>query len=287
MKTLMKYRKPLFVLLLVVFATLFILPATRKVVFGQACTGTPNPNCAGGCCYATTGVWKLPNTSAQACSWRPAYCVENWNTNFIVRCPGPRGTSCRTNSWDQGRCKWNAAGYCTRVSLIAQTTCCNGSGGGGSPTPTPCTPTFDPPSISLGGYSPPYPLVLGQDPDLLGIDVTIAIQGGSVNNGCRSGRASLTGLSLDGVALSPASISWIQTYLNRRYPGAQVLGSYPLHPPVTTSSLPSPSATLWFHFDPLDPGTYEVTVTATQTDNLTATAKLAVPAHLLDATLDQ
>jgi hypothetical protein len=97
----------------------------------------------------------------------------------------------------------------------------------------------------------------------------------------------LTGLSLDGVSLSPASISWIQTYLNRRYPGAQVLGSYPLHPSATTSSLPSTSATLWFHFDPLDPGTYDVTVTATQSDGQSATTKLAVPAHLLDATLDQ
>ena len=277
-----KYRKIIFVIILVLFATLFILPTTRQVVFSQGCNGTPNPNCAGGCCTATTRVWKLPDTSAQACTWRASYCAENWITDYQVNCPGPRGTDCGTDTWDQGRCKWNSGGYCTRVSFPESTNCCNGKGS--DPTPV-CKPKYDPPAISLSGYTPPYPLVLGQDPDKLGIVVVVQAQGGNVNNGCGSGRLQITQLTLDGVSLSPASANWIRGYLAQRYPGAKVSGSYPLRPTATASSLPAMTATLYFHFDPLDPGFYYIVVTATQSNGQATTQTLTVPAHLLDSTI--
>jgi hypothetical protein len=286
MKTISKYRKIIFILALVLFASLFIVPATRKAVFSQGCTGTPNPNCSGGCCMATTQVWKLPNSSAQACTWRPSYCAENWITNFVVNCPGPRYRDCRTQNWDQGRCNWNAAGYCTRVRVFAQSTCCTAAGPGG-PNPTPCTPRYYPPSITLGGYSSPYPLVITQDPDHLGVNVTINVQGGGVSNGCLSGNASLNSIQLNHVSLSQPSIQWIHRYLRLRYPGARVQGVYPMHPVPIISPLPDTNATLTFHLDPLDPGNYDVSVTATQSDGQSTTATLSVPVHMLDATIDQ
>jgi hypothetical protein len=282
MKVLTKYRKFFFVVILILFSALFIVPTSRQAVFSQGCSGTVNPNCNSGCCLATNQVWMLPDSSAQACTWSKSYCIENWIKNYTVSCPGPRDRDCRTETWDQGRCEWHAGHYCRRISYNQSTNCCTGTGG---PNPTPCTPEYDPPVVSLSGYTPPYPLVFGQDPDKLGIAVTILAQGGSVNNSCGSGRLQITQLTLDGVSLSPASASWIHGYLASRYPGAKVLGSYPLTPAATTSSLPAVTATLDFHFDPLDPGFYNVVVTATQSDGQTTTSTLSVPVHLLDSTI--
>ena len=79
--------------------------------------------------------------------------------------------------------------------------------------------------------------------------------------------------------------TWIKGPLAARYPGARIKGSYPFNPTLTTTGLNTTTATTSFHFDPLDPGTYSVTVTATQGDGQSTSAVLAIPAYLLDSTI--
>jgi len=136
----------------------------------------------------------------------------------------------------------------------------------------------------MGVYTPPYPLVLGQDPDEIGVDVTITAQGGSKSNSCSGDpRGTIRTFQLNEVTLSPEAIARIQGELQKAYPGAHVLGSYPLHPSPSVSL--GSNATLRFHFDPQDPGAYNVLVTVTQHDGQTVSQTFQVPAHLLEATI--
>ena len=153
-----------------------------------------------------------------------------------------------------------------------------------TPVPTACVPHYHAPTLSMGGYTPPYPLVLGQDPDEIGVDVTLLAQGGSKTNSCPGDpRGTITTFQLDEVTLSPEAIARIKGELQKAYPGARVLGSYPLHPSPSTSL--GSNASLRFHFDPQDPGAYNVVVTVTQHDGQTVSQTFQVPAHLLEATI--
>jgi len=153
-----------------------------------------------------------------------------------------------------------------------------------APVPTACVPQYHAPTLSMGGYTPQYPLVLGQDPDELGVDVTIKAQGGSKKNSCPGDpRGTITTFQLDEITLSPEATARIQGELQKAYPGARVLGSYPLHPAVSVSL--GSSATLHFHFDPQDPGAYNVVVTVIQHDGQVVSQTFQVPAHLLEATI--
>jgi len=67
-----------------------------------------------------------------------------------------------------------------------------GGGGGGTYHPPVCSPRYHAPTVSLSTYTPEYPLVIGQDPDELGVDVTLRAQGGSKSNGCNRGAAQAT-----------------------------------------------------------------------------------------------
>ena len=154
----------------------------------------------------------------------------------------------------------------------------------GPSAPAACTPQYHAPTLSMDGYTPQFPLVLGQDPDELGVDVTITAQGGSKTNTCPGDpRGTITTFQLDEVILSPEAIARIQGELQKAYPGARVLDSYPLHPSPSISL--GSNATLRFHFDPQDPGAYNVQVTATQHDGQTVSQAFQVPAHLLEATI--
>jgi hypothetical protein len=154
----------------------------------------------------------------------------------------------------------------------------------GPSAPAPCTPQYHAPTLSMGGYTPQFPLVLGQDPDELGVDVTITAQGGAKTNSCSGDpRGTITTFQLDEVTLSPEAIARIKGELQKAYPGAHVLGSYPLHPSPSTSL--GSNATLRFHFDPQDPGAYNVLVTVTQHDGQSVSQTFQVPAHLLEATI--
>ena len=153
-----------------------------------------------------------------------------------------------------------------------------------APVPTACVPQYHAPTLSMGGYTPPYPLVLGQDPDELGVDVTITAQGGSKTNSCPGDpRGTITIFQLNEVTLSPEAIARIKGELRKAYPGAHVIDSYPLHPSPSVSL--GSNATLRFHFDPQDPGAYNVLVTVIQHDGQTVAQTFQVPAHLLEATI--
>ena len=153
-----------------------------------------------------------------------------------------------------------------------------------APVPTACVPHYHAPTLSMDGYTPPYPLVLGQDPDEIGVDVTIMAQGGGKTNSCPGDpRGTITAFQLNEVTLSPEAIARIKGELQKAYPGARVLGSYPLHPSPSTSL--GSNAVLRFHFDPQDPGAYNIVVTVSQHDGQTVSQTFQVPAHLLEATI--
>jgi hypothetical protein len=163
--------------------------------------------------------------------------------------------------------------------------CCTG-GIVPNPTPITCTPRYDPPSVSLAGTTPPYPLTIGQDPDQLGFDATIVVEGGRKINNCNRGPAQrdITSVTLDSLELSAETVSWIEGDLAIWYPGAHVMDAYPQTPYYTTS-INGTTASLFFHHDPLDPGTYEAHVTAIQDDGKQTEAALEIPVYLLEATI--
>ncbi len=155
------------------------------------------------------------------------------------------------------------------------------------PTATPCVPHYDPPAISLDGYTPAYPLVIGQDPDRVGFDAVVGITAGQKTNSCPGpNQRSLSGVTLDYVTLAAGSQAWIETELAAAYPGAHVLGNYPVNPDYTVS-LNGHTGTLSFHHDPLDPGYYDVVVTAIQDDGQSKTQTLQIPVYLLESTIIQ
>ena len=134
------------------------------------------------------------------------------------------------------------------------------------------------------GYDPDYPLVIGQDPDEKGVDVTIMAQGGAKINACPGdARGTIVTFQLREVNLSPEAIAWINGELRQAYPGAYVKDTYPLHPAPSVSL--GSNATMTFHLDPLDPGANIATVVAVQHDGQTITSEYRIPVHLLEATI--
>ena len=155
------------------------------------------------------------------------------------------------------------------------------------PSATPCVPHYDPPAISLNGYTPSYPIVIGQDPDEVGFDAVVGITAGQKTNSCPGPtRRSLSSVTLDYVTLADSSQAWIETELAAAYPGAHVLDNYPVNPSYTVS-LSGHTGTVSFHHDPLDPGYYDVVVTAIQDDGQSTTQTLQIPVYLLESTIIQ
>lgn len=159
-----------------------------------------------------------------------------------------------------------------------QATCCVGA--------NVCTPNYAPPSVNIANViiAPAHPLVLGQDPDRLGITISGIEASGGKDTTCAGGQQNITAITVS-IRLADQTIAWINGPLAQRYPGARVLGSYPIRPTLTTTGLNTTSATTRFHFDPLDPGAYNVTITATQGDGKSTSVALPVPAYLLDSTI--
>jgi len=135
-------------------------------------------------------------------------------------------------------------------------------------------------------YTPPYPLVITQDPDQLGVDVTVTITGGLKTNSCPGvGQQTITSVTLDRVDLAASSVDWIENELAVVYPGAHVKGNYPLRPNYLTNGLNTTTATLTFHLDPEDPGYYDVQITARQSDGQQTTTTLQVSVWLFETTI--
>jgi len=171
-----------------------------------------------------------------------------------------------------------------------------GSGGGDDgdpgeppePTQPPCIPSWAPPTISAAfTLDPSYPITLGQDPEDLGVNVNgiLALAGASRCPGQPSAR--IIAFSVTEVRLAASSVAWITGELARKYPGARVKGSYPFTPPYQVSGLGTPAARLSFHFDPLDPGYYEVHLLAVQSDGQQVTTIVRVPVYLMESSIIQ
>ena len=153
-----------------------------------------------------------------------------------------------------------------------------------APVATACVPVYNAPTMTMVGYDPDYPLVIGQDPDEKGVDVTIMAQGGAKANACPGdARGTIVTFQLREVNLSPEAIAWINGELRQAYPGAYVKDTYPLHPAPSVSL--GSNATMTFHLDPLDPGAYIATVVAVQHDGQTISSDYRIPVHLLEATI--
>jgi len=165
-----------------------------------------------------------------------------------------------------------------KAANAKQATCCVGV--------AVCVPEYAPPSVHIAGVqiSPARPLVYSQDPDKLGISISAIQASGGRDTKCGSGQQNITAVTLS-IRLSDESVAWISGPLAQRYPGARIKGIYPFSPTLTTTGLNTTDASASFHFDPLDPGNYNVTLTATQGDGQSSSAVLAVPAYLLDSTI--
>lgn len=224
---------------------------------------------------------------SNACGVR---CSDQGNCNVTQLlsgggCSGRLSQSGSYSYWNVGQCPaYNSNPSCSVQPRYTRVDCCTGASGGGGGGG--CDPEYDAPTITLSGYSPPFPLVLGQDPDDVGVDISLTAQGGSKSNNCSSGPGDLdlTSFSVVRAELSDDTISWINDYLNLRYPGAAVLGSYPFIPPFV-SNLNGNTATLNTHINPLDPGWYEIRARAVQEDGQATTTTFRIPVYLLDATI--
>jgi hypothetical protein len=85
--------------------------------------------------------------------------------------------------------------------------------------------------------------------------------------------------------LSSASISWVNGELARKSPGAYVKGTYLITLVLTTTCLSTATAVTSFHFESLNPGDYEVTVTPTQDDGQTAFKVFTVHVTLYESAI--
>lgn len=155
------------------------------------------------------------------------------------------------------------------------------------PTARPvCVPTYKAPTIAFAGRTPPYPIVIGQDPDKVGVDFVISASGGRRSNDCLSGpdQRTITFIDVSTIHLAPESIARINGELASSYPGAAVKDSYPLFP-QQARVYSGTTARLNAHFDPLDPGSYLVTATARQDDGQFVSGIFSIPVSLLEGTL--
>lgn len=294
---------------MLIAATLSFWPDIQCRVFAQCAPRDQwcNGDCSQLCQPATSLGYVVPT------SCRPAgsYCSQTFNADACaVRCTDTNNCNV-TQQVTRGDCNgrlsqqggysyWNA-GECEEVvsggRLVGCTynpkantdrvDCCNG-GVNINPPPV-CEPEYAAPTILLSVYTPPYPIVIGQDPEQLGVDVTITLEGGEKTNGCATGPAhlDLTKVAFEGVDLAPTSIAWIEGTLAQIYPGAHVLGTYPFTPDFTAPTLPDNQVTIQFHMDPLDPGYYDLHLTAIQDDDQETSVILQVPVYLMESTIIQ
>jgi hypothetical protein len=152
-------------------------------------------------------------------------------------------------------------------------------------TATPNCNVFGAPTLGAVDWTPDFPVVVGQKADST-LTAIFTAQGGP-SLVCSNVAAPIVSLQVQRIDLSGTSAQWITTELAKAYPGAQVKATYPLspNPPTIVTDLGTPYATGQVTFPPIDPGWYELLVTAQQSDGQTVQATYRVPAYLLGSTL--
>ncbi len=303
-RTMLRRSLPL-LLGLMIAATLSLWPEIQCAAQGQLCTDPRDLWCNGDCsqaCQSSTSLGMVVSCSPFDPGGGVIYCDDDWQPDTCAvrcsdadncnvtdlrsggECSGRLGQQGNYSVWNVKRCpSYGSDPTCKVRDRNTRVDCCTGSGGGGPP---PCTPSFGPPTITLAGHTPAHPLPIGQDPDELGVDITMLVEGGR-DTACGTGQRTLTSITPPEAALSAESIKWIEGELRRTYPGAEVLGTYPLFPDYPVPQLPADTATITFHLDPQDPGDYELTLTATQDDGQTTASTLTVHVHLFEATITE
>ncbi len=274
---------PYAVMLGIILAVLIVAAIPQSACLAGC--GAREKWCSGDCsqhCYQNIKVRKVVG-----CTWNydVAACLETVKP-MLAKCPNANDCKTAPWPWPVNECKELSWGSCALSPAYKDTTCCGAGGGGGGGG---CTPDYAPPVIHADQavFTPPHPIVFGQDPDQLGVAVTVTAEGGKDRNNCGGSQAKITAFRVTGIDLAESSREWILDDLAAWYPGAHILGDYPMLPDaVSLSGKNTSKATLWFHFDPLDPGYYEATVMARQDKgNKTSTAVIKVPVTLLETTI--
>jgi len=151
---------------------------------------------------------------------------------------------------------------------------------------------------------PPFPLPWGQEQPPYGYALGMTLNDlkahGGQDRACGKGQANITSLAVQ-LRLTPDSVEWILGELAQRYPGAHVKGEYPQSPerpqvghayyacsfdPLRGAGTPNAELDCQF-FRPLDPGKYQVLVTACQADGQCTTRALSrlIQVYLLESSL--
>ena len=296
---------------LVIFSFAFLIAAaiaawpSVQCALGQGSCGVKAAWCAADCTYTCQSSTRLGHVESctgpvsNICRDRflarssAVRCSSSSTCNVTTVVSGYDGLSFRNSHsyWNVQRCERTPVnGKCADpIKRDTRVTCCVGSTAptpGPGPGPGPCTPSYDAPTVTLAGVTPPFPIVFGQDPDELGFDATVIAVGGLENSDCDNGPAqqALSSLNLDFLALSDESVNWIEYDLAQFYPGARVKDYYPYHPNFQVI-INGVNGSLVFHHDPLDPGLYDIHVTAVQDDGQQTTVVFHIPAYLLEATI--
>jgi len=120
----------------------------------------------------------------------------------------------------------------------------------------------------------------------VGVDVTFQASGGQKINDCPLGddQKILTSFKVLEIQLAETSRQWILNDLANIYPGAYIKGQYPLPFTVKSKSL-GYDGSLTIHFDPPDPGFYEIKVEVVQSDGQRTVKWFSVPVYLLETEL--
>ncbi len=192
----------------------------------------------------------------------------------------PPNTVCQTLA-EQGMSCADSGGGNDGTSGVSGGSSYGGDGGGvvGS---SPCVETIGDPTTSVS-MNPPYPLPQGQGGGA--VSVLITVFSGMIT-GCGDDRPDLiTNVTMDCILLSGSSVAWITGELAAQYPGARVLGSYPMCRPVSTTGAPAASVNVAFNFTPLDPGYYDHPIHVTTESGKRLDFMLRCPVRLLDTTI--
>lgn len=286
-----------------------------QCAIAQTCNTPRDVWCGSGrCCAPSTGLSAVTFCEKVPISNLPGYaiCVERGpgfgEPPVHVRCTNSDnclvtevlGTPNRLSgeNWSVGKCtKYMVFGNesCGNPDTSAnptRATCCVGSSGSGGG----CVSQYAPPSIE-DGYTvvPPNPIVWTQEQppygDALGMTINDIKAHGGEDTTCGRGRANITHLTMQ-ISLRGESRAWIEEDLAYRYPGARVKDTYPKNPEVAAFGHPSavcststgvigagtPDAELDCRFfRPLDPGKYDIIVTACQSDGQCTSKTLPEP----------
>lgn len=287
-----------------------LFPAAQCAV-AQTCGELADRWCGENKCCGFTGGMRIPSSCrnrnmtvvhSYRCNPQTGNCnVSDWmgyrdflTSNYPVSNPGDliRIYNGRTQARIP-ECDWRTASWLPQSQWPwAYVDCCTGSSGSGGG----CTPEYAPPTIDdTYTVDPPNPIVWTQEQPPYGLALGMTLNDikahGGQDTACGTGRANITNITVS-LTLQQASIDWILGELSQRYINVRIKDTYPKYPEtapfghqyavcstgtgVIGAGTPDAELDCRF-FRPLDPGKYDVTVTACQSDGKCTTKTLPQP----------